>query len=93
MKRGKNAVGIARAGWRRGDAPGNGLLEVAEAWLGLDENGRLDLLDDADSARFRPNNRLYEAEKLGLSQAGCRGFYKLWVVTEGVIAPEVLMPK
>ncbi|KAA3661606.1 MAG: hypothetical protein DWQ04_15960 [Chloroflexi bacterium] len=93
MKRGKNAVGIARAGWRRGDAPGSGLVEFAEMWLKLDASKRLDLLEDADSARFRVNNRLYEAEGMGLSDTSRRGFYRLWVVTEGVIAPPMLMPE
>ena len=28
-QQGKNAVGIARAGWRRGDVPGSGLFDLA----------------------------------------------------------------
>ncbi len=91
--KGKNAVGIARAGWRRGDAPGGGWTMLARVWLELEDVGRWDLIDAGHEAKYSGGLVLTRGlEDAGLTQPVLEAFGKLWDATGGDVAPVGLMP-
>ncbi len=91
--KGKNAVGIARAGWRRGDVPGGGWTSLARLWLEIDDSGRWDLIEAAEDAKYSGRIVLTrQLEEIGLSTGILDAFSLLWKRTNADIAPQDLMP-
>ena len=92
-EKGKNAVGIARAGWRRGDVPGGGWTTLARLWLELGDDDRWELIDAAEEAKYSGGLVLTrQLEELGLSGPILESFGRLWQATNGDVAPAGLMP-
>jgi hypothetical protein len=87
--RGKNAVGIARAGWRRGDVPGGGWIGLARLWLTLNDSGRWDLIDAAEN-RLEYVTRDLEDLKISTFDLGLVN--RLWRATDGSLVPDLLWP-
>lgn len=93
-EKGKNAVGIARAGWRRGDTPGGNFLGLAQRWLALDGAGRREMVEAVDRARYTGRVHLTrDLEDLGVTEPVLVAFAEVWQATGGDVAPVGLLPE
>ncbi len=92
-KQDKNAVGIARAGWRRGDLPGGGFSTLAQTWLDLDDTGREELMDVGMSSPFSGRTHMTrDLEELGVTEPVLNIFCDVYQATDGDAAPRPLLP-
>ncbi|MEM9775197.1 MAG: hypothetical protein AAF902_11500 [Chloroflexota bacterium] len=88
--RGKNPVGIARAGWRRGDPPGGGWLGLARLWIELPDDGRWALIEAAEDGAEYVTRR---QEDMGISSFDLSLFSRLCRATAGCPVPGLLWPE
>lgn len=90
---GNNPVGLVRAAWRRRNSPPGAWLELARLWLGLDDDGRQELLETAEYSAAYSRSKFYcDPERFSISEQAGNAFMLLWRETDGDCAPAALMP-
>jgi hypothetical protein len=88
-EKGSNPVGIARSNWRRGKQARAELVELASAWLQMSDEEKVELLDEAEYAAPIYSMNLPEEFVYKIQT---EVFQQLWKVTQGQVAPTLLMP-